>query len=237
MSTIVSDTEVYIPDGSMQAAFNSALTSFFFIGNTWDRCPRQAPQIASWLRLFQGSWVSVCTYSSLSVSVTASYQDYLRLMADMANNGDMGADAYALRTRVRNEAAPYADVNWLLEFPMITEHVRNRVLVYTGVLCRTQRTVLEQCLEGSLVREQVPDIYDHAAIGFDELRSSGEMSREEYHWHISKLRADRLMDVRDREPLEKKVKVGAVPRPALCSCSACADGSATAAEDEICEAQ
>ncbi|KAH9025617.1 hypothetical protein EDB84DRAFT_1440359 [Lactarius hengduanensis] len=186
-----------------------AAAAFFFIGNTWDRCPRQAPQIASWLRLFQGSW------------------DYLRLMADMANNGDMGADAYALRTRVRNEAAPYADVNWLLEFPMITEHVRNRVL----------RTVLEQCLEGSLVREQVPDIYDRAAIGFDELRSSGEMSREEYHWHISKLRADRLMDVRDREPLEKKVKVGAVPRPALCTCSACADGSATAAEDEICEAQ
>ncbi|KAH9029226.1 hypothetical protein EDB84DRAFT_1439407 [Lactarius hengduanensis] len=197
----------------------STNSGFFFIGNTWDRCPRQAPQIISWLRLFQGAW------------------DYLRLMADMANNGDMGADAYALRTRVRNEAAPYADVNWLLEFPMITEHVRNRVLVYTGVLCRTQRTVLEQCLEGSLVREQVPDIYDRAAIGFDELRSSGEMSREEYHWHISKLRADRLMVGRDREPLEKKVKVVAVPRPALCSCSACVEGSATAAEDEICESQ
>ncbi|KAH9031525.1 hypothetical protein EDB85DRAFT_2146084 [Lactarius pseudohatsudake] len=172
MSTLVSDTKAYIPDGSTQAAFNSAMTSFFFIGNMWARCPHQAPQIASWLRLFQGLW------------------DYLRLMADIANNGDMGADAYTLRTCVRTEAAPYADVNWLLEFPMITEHVRNRVLVYTAVLCRTQRTVLEQCLEGSLVHEQVPDIYDRAASEFDELRSAGEMSREEYHWHISKLRAD-----------------------------------------------
>ena len=69
------------------------------------------------------------------------------------------------------------------------------------------------CLAGSLIREQVPDIYDRAALEFEELRSANKVSREEYHWLISKLQAERLVVVSNREPLEKKPRVGAAPRP------------------------
>ncbi|KAH9174085.1 hypothetical protein EDB89DRAFT_2068038 [Lactarius sanguifluus] len=213
MPDTVNDVDAYLPDGSMQAAFDSALTGFFIIGNTWARCPRQAPQIASWLRLFQGSW------------------DYLRLLADVANDGDMGSDAYALRSLVKTEAARFADVDWLNKFPMITDHVQSRVLLYTGVLCRTQTAALEQCLAGSLVRAQVPDIYDRAAIEFDELRSAGEISREDYYWFLSKLRDERLAVVAKRGPLPKKVRGGA------CEGSLLPGRSPTAAEEHVGESE
>ncbi|KAH9165158.1 hypothetical protein EDB89DRAFT_1911645 [Lactarius sanguifluus] len=210
MPDTVNDVDAYLPDGSMQAAFDSALTGFFIIGNTWARCPHQAPQIASWLRLFQGSW------------------DYLRLLADIANDGDMGSDAYALRSLVKTEAARFADVDWLNKFLMITNHVQSRVLLYTGVLCRlkfgmqadihrTQTATLEQCLAGSLVRAQVPDIYDRAAIEFDELWSAGEISREDYYWFLSKLRDERLAVVAKWGPLPKKVVLLPLPRSMLAS--------------------
>ncbi|KAH9172586.1 hypothetical protein EDB89DRAFT_1906084 [Lactarius sanguifluus] len=188
MPDTVNDADAYLPDGLMQAAFDSALTGFFIIGNTWVRCPHQVPQIASWLCLFQGSW------------------DYLRLLADIANDGDMGSDAYALRSLVKTEAACFVDVDWLNKFPMITNHIQSRVLLYTGVLCRMQTAALEQCLAGLLVHAQVPNIYDRATIKFDELRSAGKISREDYYWFLSKLRDERLVVVAKRGPLPKKVR-------------------------------
>ncbi|KAH9075647.1 hypothetical protein EDB83DRAFT_2312085 [Lactarius deliciosus] len=200
------DAVSYLPDGSMQAVFDSALTGFFLVGNTWVHCPHQAPQIASWLCLFQGSW------------------DYLCLMADIANDGDVGSEAYALCSLVRTKAAPFANVDCQL-------------LLYTGVLYCTQTAALEQCLVGLLVREQVPDIYDRAALEFKELWSANKVSREEYHWLISKLWAECLVVVSNREPLEKKPRVGAVPRPVQRSCSTCEDNYFSDTKDDICEAQ
>jgi len=45
------------PEVPMQVAFEFAQASFLEVGKTWAHCPRCTPQIARWLRLFQGSWV------------------------------------------------------------------------------------------------------------------------------------------------------------------------------------
>jgi len=122
--------------------------------------------------------------------LTRILQDYLELIAENANNGDVSAKAYALHSLIRTKATPYADVNWLRKFLMVTDHVKSRVLSYTGALCHVQSEALELCLAGALVGGQVPDIYDHAAIELGNLRTAGAISCDEYYWHLDKLKAD-----------------------------------------------
>ncbi len=130
--------------------------------------------------------------------MTGILQDYLELIAENANDGDVGAKAYALRSLIRTEAAPYVDVDWLRKFPMVTDHVKSQVLSYTSALCHAQSEALELCLAGALVGRQVPDVYDCAAIELGDLRTAGAISRDEYYWHLDKLKADQSEVARGR---------------------------------------
>ncbi|KAI9450539.1 hypothetical protein BJY52DRAFT_1191771 [Lactarius psammicola] len=162
-------------------AFHLAKESLWQVRKSWPLVPRRSEDVAQFLQDFYSSWHNV------------------EWLAEFAKADGIDETTRALRTKVEEVVAPFAEVDWLLEFPAIVGDIRDRLVRHAAALCRAQAKVIEQCVDKSLFTDHVPDPYEIALVAIHEMHDSGKISISDLEWHRSRLALARQEDVLLRE--------------------------------------
>ncbi|KAI9457126.1 hypothetical protein BJY52DRAFT_1187550 [Lactarius psammicola] len=147
-------------------AFHLAKESLWQVRKSWLLIPRHSKDVAQFLRDFYSSWHNV------------------KRLAEFAEADGLDEATRALRTKVEEVVVPFAEVDWLLEFPAVVGGLHDRLVHHAAALCRAQAKVIEQCVDESLFADRVPDPYEIALVAIHEMHDSGKIksvSSSAYH--------------------------------------------------------
>jgi hypothetical protein len=86
---------------------------------------------------------------------------------------------------VEEAAEPYAELNWLLDFPGVFEDSRARLIRYAVVLGRAQATVIEHY--AAQTEGPAPSPHALARREFERLHASGVVGLSELQWQVERL--------------------------------------------------